>query len=252
MERHRSLLNALSLNINSLVGHLARFLGLVDQTKPDIIILTETWLKLSFDNSIFSLDDYIAIRRDRILKHPDTDRFVQVGGVACLVHKSMKVKVLHMSTSDHLNQPGFLIVDITLVSGSHLLLSCIYRRPKGLFLNEFFDIYSRLSPNYNNIIIAGDFNCNLLEDSYTAIHLQNFITESSLYCVSYGATFHKNNTDSWLDLILLDKEIKLGSFTKSKSPFIDGHDFLFCQYELDNLKPALEKITYRNLKNCDH
>ncbi|CAG5100599.1 Protein of unknown function [Cotesia congregata] len=194
-------------------------------TKPDIIVLVETWLKPSIDNNIFSLDDYFIIRRDRILKHTDTNRYIQGGGIACLIHRSLKAKVLHISTSDHLNQPEFMIVDVTLTSGSHLLLSCVYRRPKGLFLNEFFDIFSKLYPNFNNIIIAGDLNCNLLDDSYTANHLKNFITESSLYCVPYGATFHKNKCDSWLDVILLDDETKLGLFTKSQCPFIDVADW---------------------------
>ncbi|XP_044575217.1 uncharacterized protein LOC123259023 [Cotesia glomerata] len=254
-ETHRLLLKAKEKAKNkkfNVIGHIAQFLDLVNNTTPDIIVLVETWLKPSLDYESLSLDEYFTIRRDRILKHIDTGRFIQGGGVACLIHKSLKTKVLHISTSDHLSQPEYLIVDVTLITGAHLLLSCIYRRPKGFFLNEFFDIHSRLASNYNNIIIAGDLNCNLLEDSYTANHLKDFIAESSLYCVPYGATFHKNNCDSWLDVILLDSETKLSSFTKSESPYIDGHDYLLCQYKLDNLKPLPKRITYRNFQNCDH
>ncbi|XP_044585968.1 uncharacterized protein LOC123266005 [Cotesia glomerata] len=236
----------------NLIGHTAQFLNLINDTQPNIIILVETRLKPLHDNSIFLLNGYNIVRRDRTLKHADTGCYIQGGGVACLVHESVEVKVLHISTSDYLNQPEYLIADVTLFSGSHLLLSCIYRRPKGLFLNEFFDIFSRFAPNFNNIIIAGDLNCNLLDDSYTARHLKDFILESSLFCVPYGATFHKNNHDSWLDVILLDSESKLVSFAKSDSPFIDGHDYLFCKYKLNCSKPAPKKVTFRNLKNCDH
>lgn len=231
---------------------LSKNCQLVSLKKPDIIILVETWLKPSLDNSICSLDDYTIIRRDRVLKHPDTDCYIKGGGVACLVHKSLKVKVLYISTSYHLNQPEFLIVNITLITGSQLLLSCIYRRPKELFLTEYFDIFYKLAPNFNNMIIAGDLNCNLLQYTYTANHLRDFITEASLYCVPYGATFHKNNCDSWLDVILLDSASKLVSYVKSDSPYIDGHDYLFCQYDLNYLKPAPKIITYRNLRSCDH
>lgn len=160
--------------------------------------------------------------------------------------------MLHLSTSDHLNQPEFLISDITLTNGSHLLLSCVYRRPKGLFLNDFFDIFGKLAPNYNNIIIAGDLNCNLLENSYTANHLKDFSNESSLYCVPYGATFHKNNCNSWLDVILLDNQSRLVSFAKSDTPFIDGHDYLLCQYNLSIIKPSPKLVSFRDLKACDH
>ncbi|XP_057329879.1 uncharacterized protein LOC130670488 [Microplitis mediator] len=220
--------------------------------KPDIIILTETWLKPSTDNSIFSLDDYIAVRKDRTLQHSNTGRYIQGGGVACLVHKSLKVKILHISSSEHVNQPEFFKTDVTLATGTHLLLCGIYRRPKGLFLNEFFDIYAKLAPNFKNIIIAGDLNCNLLENSCTTNHLKNFIAESSLYCISFSATFHKNNCDSWLDVNLLDNESKLASYTKSDSLFIDGHDYLFCQYLISNSNHLEKKIAFRNLKSCDH
>lgn len=172
--------------------------------------------------------------------------------MACLIHNSLKAKVLHISTSDHINQPEFLIVDVTIRNGPHLLLSCIYRRPKGMFLTEFFDIYFKLAPNFKNIIIAGDLNCNLMEDSYTTNHLKDFITESSLYCVPYGPTFHKNSCDSWLDVILLDSETKLVSFTKSDTLFADGHDYLLCQYKIDQPHQISKYITFRNLKNCDH
>lgn len=172
--------------------------------------------------------------------------------MGCLVDKSFKVKILHISSSDHINQPKFLIMDVTLTTGVHLLLSCIYRRPKGLFLTEFFDIYAKLAPNYSNIIIAGDLNCNLLDNSYTANHLKDFITESSPYCVPYKATFHKNNCDLWLDVILLESESKLVSYTKSDSPFIDGHDYLLSQYSVGNYKQIDKRITFRDLKNCDH
>ncbi|XP_057333978.1 uncharacterized protein LOC130673083 [Microplitis mediator] len=120
-----------------------------------------------------------------------------------------------------------------------------------MFLTEFFDIYSKLAPNFKNIVIAGDLNCNLLENSYVANHLKDFITESSLHCIPYGATFHKNGCDSWLDVILVDSEDKLVFFAKSDSPFADGHDYLLCQYKVDQLQPISKKITFRNLKNCD-
>ncbi|CAG5102804.1 Protein of unknown function [Cotesia congregata] len=177
-----------------------------------------------------------VIRRGRILKHADIGNYIRGGGEACLIHNSLRVKVLHISASNHLNQPEFLIVDVTLRNSCHLLLSCIYRRLKGMLLTEFFNVHSKLAPNYKNIIIAGDLNCNLLENSYTANHLKDFIIEFSLHCISYNATFHKNDCDSWLDVILIDIATKFVSFAKSDSSFTDGHDYLLCQYKVDQLQ----------------
>lgn len=67
---------------------MAQFLALVNDIKPDIIFLVETWLKLWLDNSVFSLPDYTVVRRDRGLIHDNTGRHIQGGGIACLVRNS--------------------------------------------------------------------------------------------------------------------------------------------------------------------
>lgn len=78
-------------------------------------------------------------RRDRNLIHSDTGRFMMGGGVACYIHNSLKAKLLFGSTSDHVNQPEYLYLNIVSFTGDHLLLSVIYRRPKGNLLDEFFE-----------------------------------------------------------------------------------------------------------------
>lgn len=141
---------------------------------------------------------------------------------------------------------------MTLTTGPHILLSCVYRRPRGLLLNDFFNIYLKLGPDFKNCIIAGDLNCNLLVSDTAANHLKTFICDSSLYCVRFGATYHEQNSDSWQDVIIVDSENKVGKFFKSSVPFINGHDFLFCEYIINYHKLNNKQITYRNFKNCNH
>ncbi|CAG5078932.1 Protein of unknown function, partial [Cotesia congregata] len=161
-------LSILSLNVNSLLGHLGQLVELISNIKPFIIIMVETWLKPDIDNSIFEIDGYRIFRRDRNLVHAESGRFMQGGGVACFIHNSLKVKVLHTSTAEDINSPEFMILDITMTTGSHLLLSCVYRRPNGHTL------------------------CNY-------INFKTFIYESSLFCVPFETTHHTRNHDSWLD-----------------------------------------------------
>lgn len=68
----------------------------------------------------------------------------------------------------------------------------------------------------------------------------------------YRATFHKNNLNSWLDVIILDSQSKLVSFAKSDTPFIDGHDYLLCQCNLGSITPSPKLVTFSNLRVCDH
>ncbi|CAG5073918.1 Similar to gprs: Serine-enriched protein (Drosophila melanogaster) [Cotesia congregata] len=246
-----TIMNSLAYQIINFNGHVAQFLDLVAETEPHIIALTETWLKLVHDDSVFSLDNYTIFRRDRNLTHPETGRSVMGGGVACLVHKTLKAKLIHISVSDHVNQPEYLILDVVSGTGNHLLLSVIYRRPQGNLLNDFFDIISKLMTNYKNLIITGDLNCDLLESTYISKHLKSFISELSLYCVSYQATHHSNNRDSWLDVVLLDNQCKLNSYYKSKQPFINGHDYLVCDYMFDSPNKIDKIVTFRSFSELN-
>ncbi|CAD6216503.1 GSCOCG00011342001-RA-CDS [Cotesia congregata] len=144
------------------------------------------------------------------------------------------------------------MLDLMLTCGSHMLLAGVYRRPNGHTLHEFFNTFMKYSTNFTNVIIAGDLNCNLLDNTWTANHLKTFIYESSLYCILYNTTHHSGHGDSWLDVILVDNISKLGTFHKSTSPFIVGHDYLYCEYHLNCPKLLDKFITFRNYKNCDH
>lgn len=227
-------------------------MDLVAEIQPHVIAVTETWLKPTHDNSIINLNNYTIFRRDRNIINPDTGRFLMGGGVACLIHKSLKAKILYTPITQHLNEPEFQILDITSTTGEHLLLSVIYRRPNGNLLNEFFEIHSNLATNFKNIVITGDLNCDLLSSAYFSNHLKTFIAELSLHCVPYGATHHINSKDSWLDVVLLDNKCKQGTFFRSKQPFINGHDYLYCEYIFDVPNKVEKSITYRKFSVCNH
>lgn len=237
----------LSSNINSLNSHIEEFLNLVAEIQSHIITLTETWLKDNYDNSVFNLKDFIIFRRDRNSpRHWTTHE--RGGGVACLIHNSLKAKVLYVSISNHLNQPEYLILDIISPSGVRLLLSVIYRRSKGNLLNEFFDIFNKYAIQSKNFIIT-DLNCDLISFSYVSNHLKTLISEQSRHCVPYGATHHVDNSESWLDVILMDNKCKQGAFFQSNQPFINGHDYLVCEYLLDLPKRCEKQVKFRSFSD---
>lgn len=136
-------------------------------------------------------------------------------------------------------------------TGSHILLSAIYRRPQGYLLDSFFIEFGKRYPHYNNIIITGDLNCNHLKTDRLACHLQSFITEFALFCVPHGPNYHTNEVDSWLDVIIVDNEDKVGNYSKSTAPFIGGHDYTFIEYKLEHPKKCNKVNKYRDFRNCD-
>ncbi|CAG5096688.1 Protein of unknown function [Cotesia congregata] len=230
------------------LAHTAQLDSLVAEIKPHIITIVETWLNP--DVSI-ALENYAIIRRDRGLIDK-SGRYIRGGGLACFIHKSLKSRVLYTSVADHLNQPEFVLIDVSMDTGSHILLAGIYRRPQGYLLDSFLTEFGKLYPHYNNIIITGDLNCNFLKTDRLACHLQSFITEFALYCVPHGPTYHTNGVDSWLDVIIVDNEDKIRNYSKSSAPYIGGHDYIFVEYKLEHPKKCNKVNKYRDFRNCDH
>ncbi|CAG5100621.1 Protein of unknown function [Cotesia congregata] len=241
-------LKILALNINSYLPHQAEFEALVNDLQPHIITVVEAWLNPGVD---ISLKDYMIVRRDRGLINQD-GRYMRGGGIACFFHAALKTKILFSSESQDINHPEYLIIDVVLPSTVHILLSAIYRRPQGHLLDNFFVQFNKFYSTYNNIVIMGDLNCNLLKSDRPANHLKSFIAESNLHCIPYGATFHTTETHSWLDVIIVDSKDKLGNYSKSLRPFIGGHDYLVCNYKLELTSKYDKTVKFRNFNRCDH
>lgn len=68
-------------NVRSLFGKIIKFNEFVIENEPDIILLSETWLKPEISTSIVSIDNYKLIRQYRI---------AHAGGVAIYIKNHFK------------------------------------------------------------------------------------------------------------------------------------------------------------------
>ena len=67
-------------NVRSLLGKLTDFEVCIDTQKPDILVLTETWLDDLLPNSLFAPSQMYNVFRN--------DRQLRSGGVCVLIKKS--------------------------------------------------------------------------------------------------------------------------------------------------------------------
>ena len=102
--------------------------------------------------------------------------------------------------------------------------------------------------DHSTKIIVGDLNADQLCISVDAIFVRHFIKDNGLQRIPYGATYHRNTSDSWLDLCLVDKQDNVVDFLKTESPFADGHDLLTGTLDLHTPKPIQLSFSYRNYK----
>ena len=85
------------MNINSLRRKRDVVIKYIEDVKPLIIAISETWLDPNFSTSHVQIDGYNLVRNYRGLKNKNKTRYMQAGGVACYIHRSLTFKVLFMS-----------------------------------------------------------------------------------------------------------------------------------------------------------
>ena len=159
-----------------------------------------------------------------------------------------------MSKISNITETEFLVLEIASSSApdaSKLLLAVVCSHEKGHALTEFFNVIDDLAQSYKNIIILGDFNVNVLKNTFHSRHRIDAINERSLYLVPYGATIFSNNPATSIDLAIVDSSSKLVSFSKTNSPIAVGHLAINLVYKFVADKVSNKTVTYRNFRNCD-
>ena len=139
-----------------------------------------------------------------------------------------------------------MMLEVSCPWSESLLFVSVYRRPKAILFNDFFNVFWRYSLVYKNIIIGSDHNCNLLGSGFEAASLRESVSSYALNIVDSGPTFHTTSADSWLDVYITDNPAKVQSFRKSEAPFIAGHDLLELSYPFESPPNPVRTVVRRS------
>ena len=147
-------LRIISLNFQSIKNKKPELDLLLDTTKPDVIIGTETWLDSSISSSeYFPAGRYNVYRRDR----PPNSKGQSHGGVLIAINSEFDSTEVNSLQTDC----EIVWVELTIQNSRKLLLSSFYRpQPNDdVSLEKLNQSLKRLNPNSKSIIIvSGDFN----------------------------------------------------------------------------------------------
>ena len=142
-------LRIININCEGVTGHKEEFQNLIQSTKPDIILGTESWLKSKHKTSEYFPENFIVYRRDRQNRAR--------GGVFVAISDTLTAT----------EEPSFetdceiLWTKIKLKGRRTLLISCFYHPETKLknSMKHFLDSARRAAQVQNAIIvIGGDFN----------------------------------------------------------------------------------------------
>ena len=112
-------------NARSVFPKLQELALRVDNLKPDMIGITESWLRCSDLDGALTIDGYSLHRRDRQDLRPGSNVVRRGGGVAVWVHHRLKCT----RRPDLELWPEDLWLELPASSGHNVLFGCVYRPP---------------------------------------------------------------------------------------------------------------------------
>jgi exonuclease III len=156
----------LAINIRSIRKKIGELEVLLEETSPDIICISETWLKRDEETATRILGYNFICSRSRASK--------KGGGVAILAKSAIAANITALPAIADFSQEGEIECCGALWRRSpttSLIVIALYRAPQGtsrLFLNKLelvLDFASEHSNTNTQVAIAGDFNINMARDS---------------------------------------------------------------------------------------
>jgi Reverse transcriptase (RNA-dependent DNA polymerase)/Endonuclease-reverse transcriptase len=126
---------------------------------PSVILLTETWLSSESPLHFYHLENYSLLSKPR-------ESNKSGGGVAMYISNMLTYREINSTTQGNFGSFEYFAVDILLKQGVPLKIMVVYRPPDAsltIFIEELSNLLEVLNQKNNQLLIAGDFNIDLLK-----------------------------------------------------------------------------------------
>jgi exonuclease III len=191
LEAHRDHLTVLSLNARSIFNkhHILSILSALHDKNLtfDIICIQECWLTANADVDPLNIKHYKLIHQGY---NPECST---KGGLVCYINEELPSKVT-LNCNKFKTWEG-LFINVQLNNGTQLTIGNIYRPPKdtdkeefNAFINEFLPIVEKFHKSAHNLILAGDFNVDLLQINKNKNYLKFYDIMTS-HCLNPTITY---------------------------------------------------------------
>lgn len=205
----------------------------------DAFALSETWLHDEISNRAVEIPGYKLCRNDR----PSSRRG---GGVGIYISKKLKYKFIFKVLVTGCES---LFVELNF-GNVKLLLGVVYL-PKGdlaTFERHHRDLFLR----YSNIIVIGDFNCNLF-DTIKANLFRSLCIRCNLSIVHNVKPTHFDlgrRSTSLIDFVLVSNVSMVSYSGQVQCPSVSDHALIFAALDL-TIERLPEFVEYRDFRNID-
>ena len=230
------------LNINSFQNKVISFREIIKKAPLDIICIDETKLDQSFPDSQFYIENYQfpPFRRDRDSKGGGKMVFIKNG----LIVK--RIKDLETKISET------ICIELTIAKKKWCIIFG-YKPPKqnnALFFQELTNSLNLVVNKYENIILAGDFNINLLDSNADPNNHFSILQDTfDLTNLVKFPTCFKSLKGTLLDVILTNKPNSCQKTIVCETGLSDCHMLVATTLRSTFVKIPPKTIKYRSYKN---
>lgn len=238
LSKQKEGLKVCHINAQSLNNKSDEFKIIFENSNVDVVCVSETWLSKSTSDHFICPNGYRIFRSDR-------ESNTKGGGVAVFVKKHIVCKFRCKNNKN--DKVEHVFVEIT-SHGRKLLLGCVYRPNKDINFCKFFEELEEIVDGYNDIIICGDFNANIIRDTSLTDHMVSFGLEPTNRTI---ATHFSSVNNSLLDLFFVSDISNVLLYDQISASCFSKHDLIFLTYDF-HIKPADKTYTYRDFNNINY
>lgn len=229
------------LNINGIRNKVDELNLLLEGVNMDVICLTESKINQEVQNSSIAINGFHCYRNDRPRN--------KGGGVCVYIKRSISGKVISC-----VNEPNFEVLFLELnINSVNILLCVVYRPPKAKNISDLHDLLLNHMSSYNDIILCGDFNYDLLKNNSKIINYRNMLDSLSLEVVNTSEPTHFPAlfSPSLLDHVITNNN-KI-NFLNQLSVGFTNHDFIYFSYDVPNPETfGIDTLNYRDFNYINY
>lgn len=235
--------NAQSLNPCNNSSKLDEVKHLLRDRSLDIVGVAETWFKSYVSNRTVSIPGYKIYRSDRVN--------MRGGGVALYISDSYKSRIIHKVSEPGVCEALFVQVNSSTFS---FVVGVVYL-PRGN-LNAAEPHISDITSRFNDVVLVGDFNCDIL-NSHNYHCLRDMLIRCNLHVLHNNIPTHfdlRANSNSLIDYTLVSNKSVISRSNQFYFPPLNSyHAFLLVQCTFHSVNDP-RVIHYRdyNAINCDN
>lgn len=206
----------------------------------DIFAVSETWLNENVSNRAVVIPGYRFCRSDRPIG-------LRGGGVGIFISDRLKFKPIFRVCDYGVCETLFIELCFSDVK---ILLGVVYLRSGDLstFENRHRDLFSR----YSNIVVVGDFNCNVFCPNKSNL-IRSMCARYNMSISHNSKPTHfdvANNSTSLLDFFLVSDISMICYSDQVQCPSLSDHA-LICAAFIFNVEHVQEFVFYRDFNNIN-